>query len=85
MGGRRCVIIRNAMNIPDTAPSNPVALRLVDALVRKAFENPAIAGELDNEPDFTPISTALAKTPGTLTQVEVQMLLAKINGIPPTD
>lgn len=83
MGGRRCIIINAAAQIPETAPATYQGRQRVEKLVRAQFQNPAIAGELDDPAYYEQIVDIL-KTDNWST-VQLQFLLDKLHSIPPTD
>lgn len=83
MGGRRCIIINAAAQIPEAAPSTYLGRQRVEKLVRAQFQNPAIAGELDDLDSFQQIVEIL--NTDNWSTVQLQFLLDKLHSIPPTD
>lgn len=83
MGGRRCIIINAAAQIPTTAPTSYLGRQRVEKLVRAQFQNTAIAGELDDPSYYEQIVDILNQD--NWSTVQLQFLLDKLHSIPPTD
>lgn len=84
MGGRRCIIINAAAQIPTTAPTSAHGRRRVELAIREQFKNPAIAGELDDPSYYLDIIDILRIDSGWST-VQTQFMLDKLHSIPPSD
>lgn len=84
MGGRRCIIISSAAQIPTLAPESPAKRTYLEKKLRLHLQNSAVAGELDAEPTYSTIKAILDK-PGAMNQVDMQTLLDIVHSVPPTE
>jgi hypothetical protein len=84
MGGRRCIIISSAAQIPTTVPEGQARRTGLEKKLRLHLQNSAVAGELDEEPTYSIVKTILDK-PGSLGQTDLQTLLDIIHSVPPTE
>lgn len=84
MGGRRCIIINAAAQIPAIAPTSANGRRRVEVLLREQFKNPAIAGELDDPSYYNDIVDIMNIDTGWSAS-QIQFLLDKLHSIPPSD
>lgn len=82
MGGRRCIIIGRAAQVPTTAPSSSGGRKRVEKMVREVYQNSAIAGELDESQNYSGIISALSAE--DMSQTQLQLLLDELHSFPDT-
>lgn len=84
MGGRRCIIIRNAAGIQPTVPPGIAQRSNLEKRTRELFTNTAIAGEVDTDPVYSQVKCILEK-PFGLPPDDLQVLLDVLHSFPETD
>ena len=84
MGGRRCIIINQAAQIPTQAPESYKGRVRIESMLRTHLQNSAVAGELDYEPIYSQVKTILQKE-SPLSTVDLQALLDVLHAVPETD